>query len=247
MAPMTRLIPLADALGPIRDVYHHLLSAAVSWQADRPRRTDPDLFALICVAADASPNAAGPAGSAGPGRGPGAGRAVAPTRWTRTGVYRALRCDIPHWCSLHGCLWPAELAEAMWEWLDFLHGTGRLDPGSDPLWELRKPLLCYGGLDQRGWLRADDPARAPSGPRLVECECHLPYREITRLLNRLGLQCEFRGQSPMDVLRALVGDGVRHPGPEELDALLRDLRDVEDGGIPGFPHDTSGDDEPPWL
>jgi hypothetical protein len=45
--------------------------------------------------------------------------------------------------------------------------------------------------------------------------------------------------------------GCAIPGPEELDALLRDLRDdlrdVEDGGIPGFPHDTSGDDEPPWL
>ena len=50
------------------------------------------------------------------------------------------------------------------------------------------------------------------------------------------------------MLRALVGEGVRHPGPEELDELLRDLRDdmrdIENGGIPGFPYD---DDGPSWL
>lgn len=193
---MAHLIPLADALGPIRDVYRHLLSAAASWQADRPRRTDTDLFALICVAADAAPDAPGP----------GAGRAVAPTRWTRTDVYRLLRCDVPNWCSLHGCLWPVELVEAMWEWFDFLHETGRLEPGSDPLWELRKPLLCYGGLDHHGRLRADDPSGSGSLRRLVECECHLPYRETARLLNLLGMQSEYRGQTTVDVLRALVDD-----------------------------------------
>jgi hypothetical protein len=83
----------------------------------------------------------------------------------------------------------------------------------------------------------------------VECECDLPYRETAQLLNRLGLQCEYRGQSPLDVLRALVGEGVRHPGPEELDAMLRDLRDdvrdIESGGIAGFPYDDG--DDPPWL
>jgi hypothetical protein len=222
---MTSLIPLSDALGPIGDVYRHLLTAAARWQDGRPRRTDPDRFALICVAADA-----------------GFGRTVSPTRWTRTDVYHVLRCDIPNWCSLHRCLWPTELPEAMWEWFDFLAGTGRLDPASDPLWELRKPLLCYGGLDEHGRLRPERTAR------VVECECHLPYRETTRLLNRLALQCDHRGQSPLDELRALVGEGTRHPGPEELDAMLRDLRDdlrdSDSGGIAGFPYDEG--DESPW-
>ena len=228
---MTHLIPLADAVSPIRDVYQHLITEAVRWQDGRPRRTDPDQFALICVAADA-----------------GSCRTVSPTRWARTGVYHVLRCDVPNWCSLHRCLWPVELPEAMWEWLDFLAETGRLDPASDPLWELRKPLLCYGGLDERGWLRPEGSPGTGSGQRLVECECHLPYRETTELLNRLGLQCEYRGQSPIDVLRALVGEGRCHPGPEELDEMLRDLRDdlrhIEDGGIPGFPYD---EDDPPWA
>ena len=223
---MTHLIPLSDALGPIRDVYRHLLVEAARWQDGRPRRTDPDHFALICVASDA-----------------GFGRDASPVRWARTDVYHVLRCDIPNWCSLHRCLWPVELPEAMWEWFDFLHDTGRLDPASDPVWELRKPLLCYGGLDAHG-------RQLPEGtPAVVECECHLPYRETTQLLNRLGRQCEYSGQSPLDVLRSLVGEGGRHPGREELDAMLRDLRDdmrdIESGGISGFPYDDGG--ESPWL
>lgn len=227
---MTHLVPLAQALSPLRDVYQHLISAAVRWQDGRPRRTDPDHFALVCVAADA-----------------GFGRVVSPTRWTRTDVYHVLRCDVPNWCSLHSCLWPAELPEVMWEWFDFLAETGRLDAASDPLWELRKPLFCYGGLDERGRARPEDAADPASDRRVAECECHLPYRETVRLLNRLGLQCEQRGQSRVDVLRALVGDGVRHPGPDELDAMLRDLRDdlrdIESGGIPGFPYP---EEDPPW-
>jgi hypothetical protein len=222
---MTHLIPLSEALGPIRDVYGHLLTAAARWQDGRDRRTDPDHFALICVAADA-----------------GFGQEVSPTRWRRTDVYHVLRCDVPNWCSLHRCLWPIEIVEAMWEWFDFLADTGRLDAASDPVAELRKPLLCYGGLDERGRLGPED------APRIVECECHLPYRETVQLLNRLGKQCEYRGQSPLDVLRALVGEGVRHPGREELAEMLRDLRedlrDIESGGISGFPYE---EDEPPWT
>jgi hypothetical protein len=226
---MTHLIPLSEALGPIRDVYSHLLVAAAHWQDGRERRTDPDHFALICVASDA-----------------GFVREVSPTRWTRTDVYHVLRCDVPNWCSLHGCLWPVDLAEAMWQWFDFLTETDRLDGASDPLAELRKPLLCYGGLDERGRLRPE------GAPRLVECECHLPYRETVQLLNRLGQQCEYHGRSPLDVLRAFVGDGPRHPDPAELETLrteLRDdLRDIEQGGISGFPYppDDPSPDDPPW-
>jgi hypothetical protein len=226
---MTHLIPLSEALGPIRDVYAHLLVAAARWQDGRERRTDPDHFALICVASDA-----------------GFVREVSPTRWTRTDVYHVLRCDVPNWCSMHRCLWPVDLAEAMWQWFDFLTETDRLDGASDPLAELRKPLLCYGGLDRHGRLRGED------APAPVECECHLPYRETVQLLNRLGQQCEYHGRSPLDVLRAFVGDGPRHPDPAELETLrteLRDdLRDIGQGGISGFPYppDDPSPDDPPW-
>jgi len=96
-------------------------------------------------------------------------------------------------------------------------------------------------LVERGQRRPED------APRSVECECHLPYRETVQLLNRLGLQCEYRGQSVLEVLRALAGECVRHPAPDELDAMLRDLHDdVRDlgGGIAGSPDDEP---DPPWV
>ena len=190
---MTHLIPLSEALGPIRDVYAHLLTEAARWQDGRDRRTDPDHFALICVATDA--------GFGDRSRPPG-GRARTSTTCCAATSRTGARCT-----AASG---PLEVVEAMWEWFDFLADTGRLDPASDPPAELRKPLLCYGGLDEHGRLRTDD------GPAPVECECHLPYRETVQLLNRLGRQCEYSGRSPVDVLRSLVGEGPRHPGREEL-------------------------------
>lgn len=178
------LLSLAEALTPVRELYGHLLDAAAAWQADRARRVELDTLALICVAVDS-----------------GFDLETTPTRWTRTAVYHVLRCDIPNWCSMHRCVWPQELPEAMWDWFDFLADSGRLDPASDPVAELRKPLLCYGGLDERGCPR-------PEGvPRPVECECHLPYRETAQLLNELAMQCEWRGEDPVDVLRRVVGRG----------------------------------------
>jgi hypothetical protein len=78
-------------------------------------------------------------------------------------------------------------------------------------------------------------------PRAIPCECHLPYRETAELLNRLGLQCEQRGQYLLDVLRASVGDGPWRPDPDELDDLRADLRDLG-GGPEGSPYD----DGPGW-
>lgn len=188
---MTSLIALADAVAPAREQHHGLIDAARAWRdhtsaaggrATRPRPVDPDHFALICAAADAAwdPD-------------------VTPTRWTRTGTYHLVRIDIPNWCSRHRCLWPEEMLDAMWEWFDFLHATGRLDPASDPVAELRKPLICYGWLDQDG-------GPLPEGePRQIECECFLPYRETTGLLGELVPRAGRAGERPIDTLRRLLG------------------------------------------
>jgi hypothetical protein len=183
-------VPLAEALTPVRDLYAELIGAAVAWQAGRERHTDPDHFALLCVGADSAwdPEAT-------------------PTRWTRTGAYHLLRCDVPNWCSAGRCLQPAELPEAMWEWFDFLDETGRLHPGADPLCELRKPLLCYGGLDQRG---RPLPKGAPS---TVVCECFVPYRETSELLGELHRRAVHCGTDPLDPLRRLVGRPTAGPPP----------------------------------
>jgi hypothetical protein len=191
-------IPLAQALAPVRDLYLPLVEEAVAWQADRRRHTEADHYVLLCLGADRAYDAT-----------------TTPTRWTRTTAYHVLRCDVPSWCSLQGCRCPAELPEAMWDWFDFLDATGRLDPSGDPLAELRKPLLCYGGLDQRGRRLADGAART------VECECFLPYRETAELLNELGRRCEWSGVDPLDALRGLLGHPPRrHHGAAFLDDAL---------------------------
>lgn len=178
---MTHLISLAEALTPVRELYAETIEAALAWQRGRPRPTEPDHFVLLCVGADSSPDPA-----------------LSPTCWTRTGAFAVLRRDVPNWCSTACCMWPAELPEAMWEWFEFLEETGRLAAGSDPLGELRKPLLCYGGLDQRGRRM---PADAPS---TIVCECFVPYREVAELMLELTMRRGRGGPDPVDVLRGLA-------------------------------------------
>jgi hypothetical protein len=152
---MTHSTTLSAALTEIRELHAPLVAAAVAWQSDvRARRTEPDHFALICVAADKS---------ARPG--------LSPRRWRRTDVFHLLRTTVPQWCSLARCPCPLQLPEALWQWFDFLDDTGGFAAGSDPLAELRKPLQCYGGLDPHG-------VRLPPGvPSSVPCECLEPYEE----------------------------------------------------------------------
>lgn len=195
---MTRspIVPLSTAVARERERHRELVDAAVARQAGRPRRTDPDLFALLCAAAEESP-----------------GDAVAPTRWTRTGVSRFLRSDLPNWCSRRRCLVPDGDVAALWEWFDFLHATGLLHPGSDPVAELRKPLCCAGELDQ------DGRPLPPGAPRDVECECWLPYRDGARLLGELAQEAVGRGEDVLDALRRALGRPVHRspwfddPGP----------------------------------
>ena len=96
-------------------------------------------------------------------------------------------------------MWPLDLVRVMWTWLDFLHDTGRLDPVSDPVAELRKPLICWGHLDQHG---NELPAGAPPA---LPCECLLPYRETAELLGELVRQSCRTGTDPLDPLRRAVG------------------------------------------
>ena len=178
MTDHPHLVPLSTAVAPERERHRHLVDAAVAWRAGQVQRTEPDLFALICAAAQESAD----------------GR-VSPTRWTRTGVHHLLRCDLPRWCSLRRCRRPDGEVAALWRWFDFLHATGRLDPRSDPLAELRKPLTCAGWLDQ------DGRSLPGNGPRQVECECFLPYREGALLLGELARAAVDRGEDVLDPLR----------------------------------------------
>lgn len=173
-------VPLATVVAPERQRHRALVEAAAAWQEGRPRRTDPDLFTLLCAAAEES-------------------HAMTPTRWTRTGTAHFLRCDLLNWCSARRCAWLDGTIPALWEWFDFLHDTGRFDPASDPVAELRKPLCCAGWLDQDGRPLPHDE------PRQVECECFLPYREGALLLGALAQSAVDRGEDVLDPLRRALG------------------------------------------
>lgn len=188
MTENPRPTALSAAIAPVRERHRELIDAAIAWQTGRDRQTDPDHFALLCAATEHDPE-------------------VTPTRWTRTGTYGVVRCGVPNWCSQHRCMWPEEILDAAWDWFDFLHATGRADPGGDPLAEVRKPLICYGWLDQFG-------RRLPAGAaRQVECECFLPYRETAELLGDLVQEAERSGGDPLEILRRALGRPTSAPGP----------------------------------
>ena len=162
---MRDLIPLSEAMAPARARYAELIDAAVRWCHERGEDADPDLFALLC------------GGSVGFGELDDPRSDTAPLVWTRTGVRALLWGRMPNFATFQQTTCPLEATPAVWAWLDFLDSTGRLDPRSDPLCELRKPLICYGGLGFDGRPRPlDDPSPIP-------CECYLPYRVSAEYLN----------------------------------------------------------------
>lgn len=137
---------------------------------------DPDLLALVLAAA---------AGWHDP-------RPV--EAWTRRSVYHLLRCDVPNWCSMNRCLWPEGVPETVWGWLHFLDATGGLTGADEPLSDLLKPLLCYGGLDFEGRPRPED------SPPLIRCECFEPL--LPEELAELELRESWQSSGARDVPNA---------------------------------------------
>jgi len=87
--------------------------------------------------------------------------------WLRPGFHGFLWSTLRNWCTVAGCLWPADLPESLWRLYGFLADSGRLHPDSDPLPELRKVLVCSGGLGLDG---LPNPGRSP-----IPCECYRDY------------------------------------------------------------------------
>jgi hypothetical protein len=165
--PVT-FLPVAEAVRPWRQRHRPLFAKLGAWALSVGRSVDLDLVALILAARDAGFDKA-PLGS-----------------WTRTGVHRCVSVDVPNWCSRASVLGPDGVPGALWQLLDFLVATDRLDRGSDPIDELRKPLMCYGGLDRSGRKREHDaetaPAAAPGADENdppIRCECYIRYRGPT--------------------------------------------------------------------
>lgn len=151
---MITIVPLADAVKSAHAEFGLLLAAITEWASQHEKVIDLDLVAFVCAATR-----------------DGFGDRESLTLWMRTGVQGFLSCDSFNYCSRQSCKMPNGVPETLWMFLDFLHDTGRINPASDPLWELRKPLICYAGLGFDGLERPEDAGR------LIPCECHLPYRK----------------------------------------------------------------------
>jgi hypothetical protein len=167
VAPVS-FVPVAEAVRQWRQRHRPLLAEMGAWALSRGRSVDLDLVALTLAARETDFDTP-PPGS-----------------WTRTGVHHCVSIDVPNWCTRASVLWPEGVPAALWQLLDFLVATDRLDRGSDPIDELRKPLMCYGGLDRSGRERehdaetgdAADPGADADDPP-IRCECYVRYRGPT--------------------------------------------------------------------
>jgi hypothetical protein len=167
-APAVSFVPVAEAVRPWRQQHRPLLADLGAWALSHGHSVDLDLVALILAAHETGFDKA-PPGS-----------------WTRTGVHRCIGIDVPNWCARANVLWPEGVPAALWQLLDFLIATDRLDRDCDPICELRKPLMCYGGLDGSGREREGDADTADAAQpgawaddQRVGCECYVRYRGPT--------------------------------------------------------------------
>jgi hypothetical protein len=161
-------VPVTEAVRPWRQRHRLLLAELGAWALSCGRSVDLDLVALILAARETGFDKA-PPGS-----------------WTRTGVHHCVSIDVPNWCTRASVLWPEGVPAALWQFLDFLVASDRLDRVSDPIDELRKPLMCYGDLDRSGREREHDAETgdgaqpgADAGDPPIRCECYVRYRGPT--------------------------------------------------------------------
>ena len=66
------------------------------------------------------------------------------TRLWRASAIPDFLSSIEAWCALNHCTPPTTLTGSLWHLYGFLHDTGRLDPASDSLTELRAALVVFG-------------------------------------------------------------------------------------------------------
>ncbi|MGH9185331.1 MAG: hypothetical protein ACRD0U_05900 [Acidimicrobiales bacterium] len=156
--PVHIITELDSAIGPIRARHRQLIADAVSWGLGAGEPLDPASVALVCAGAEF-----GFAAGDNP-----------LTRWTRPRVNDLVMRDAHNWSTMHHATVPEDLPRVIWRFLAFLHATGRLDPSSDPLDNLREPLMCYGGLD------ADGQPRPRGTPAPFPCQCYFNVRVPSR-------------------------------------------------------------------
>lgn len=126
-------LSLATVVAASRRRHRKLIVAAGRWALARGVAVAPDHVALWAATVETLGWAGNPGGITGPWR-------VS----AMPGFVSAVRA----WCRLNGCRPPAELNQSLWRLYGFLAETGRLDPASDSLAELRAALVVFGDMEQ---------------------------------------------------------------------------------------------------
>jgi hypothetical protein len=155
--PAPHLVSLHDAVAHARRRHRGLVTAAGRWALARGLSLPADHVALWAAAVEYGAGYGDEYGDVDGVTGP----------WLRPAFHRFWWSTLWNWCTLAGCRRPADLAESLWHLYGFLADSGRLHPDSDPVPELRKVLVCSGGLGLDGLPRE---GRAP-----IPCECYRDY------------------------------------------------------------------------
>lgn len=126
-------LPLHKAVAAVRRRHRALIAAAGRWALGRGVPLPADHVALWAATAEELGGLAEPDGMTGP--------------WRASRIPDFLD-TVAARCTLAGCSPPADLAESLWHLYGFLAGTGRLDPASDSLHELRAAIVIFGRFDR---------------------------------------------------------------------------------------------------
>jgi hypothetical protein len=148
-----RFRPLDDAVAPARSLQRSVIADVLAWALAHGVPVQPDVVAFVL---DTITNGWNPRPIPGP--------------WQRPDVSHLVQRDSRNHATTLGVEHPDDRT-AIWALFSHLDEAGLLDPASDPLHALLEPLQCYGGLDPKGRVRADDDA----GDIDFACQCPLPY------------------------------------------------------------------------
>jgi hypothetical protein len=126
-------VPLHEAVAPVRRRHRTLIVAAGQWALARGVALPADHVALWAATAEQL------------GCLDKVGRTASP--WRASLIPKFVE-TLAAWCTIAGCSPPADLAESLWHLYGFLAATGRLNPDSDSLHELRAALVVFATFDR---------------------------------------------------------------------------------------------------
>jgi hypothetical protein len=143
-------VDFGGAVAPLRAKHRADLAGLAAWSLEQGRSCNLDVAALCCelLAQDLTEHG---------------------YRLDRPAVAEVVWPQSRNEASILDTTLPDRWVESFWELLHWLHDSGRVAAGSDPLAALLEPLQCAGGLDGSGKSRPDGEDTA------FPCQCFFPH------------------------------------------------------------------------